>query len=221
MSRSKLRNRIWGWSALLITYGAGYALAELFPDLFPALCGESLKICQGKWQEVANTFKALVPMVIVIPVASLSAAFNSHISYLQASRDLWQRLVLAVQAAIQYTHLNKPGQRQYATTLATLSVEIDVFRGLFSNVSIQDNSIGLYPYENLKSIHDEISDLDWGINFAKNKSAQSARDEIIKLWKELRWAVTKEFEADAPSYPLLIGRRIKERRPDVWANPTR
>lgn len=204
MTKGRFRRRIWGWSVLLFIYGVTCVVAALNPEFFPELCGKLFGGCEFKWEQLADVLKALIPVVIAIPVADISAAFQRRNSYLQSLRDMWARLVPAVQAAVQYTHLDQPDQREYGRTLEALSIEIDLLRGLFGNIRSNLDSRGLYPYENLKEIHGAVSCLSFGKNFAKKKSAKDTRDDILKWWQGLRSAALREFDLDVPSEPLLL-----------------
>ena len=157
--------------------------------------------------------ETLIPVALAIPITLLAAGFNRRNSYLQALRDLWRQLVPAVQAAIQYTHLPGPSQADFARTLESLSTAIEMLRGVFANVPFAnipvDYSRGLYPYENLKNIHAEVSQLGFGpplflLEEAKQARARQARARIITLWQEMRDAMLSEFDRDIPKWPATI-----------------
>ena len=182
MSAQRLRIRILACLVGLIVYAGFYAYAEFYMPKF------------------AEIFKTLIPIALAIPVAVLAAGFNRRNSYLQALRDLWQRLIPAAQAAIQYTHLASPDQTDFARTHEALSVAIDVLRGVFRNVPTR-NPTGLYPYENLKDISKVVSWLGYGKNF-RSEDAARARLCITRLWQEMHIAMLGEFDRDVPRAPV-------------------
>ena len=79
----------------------------------------------------AEALEALLPVALAIPAAILAAGFSRRNSYLQALRDVWRRLIPAVQGAIQYTHFSAPSQSDFAETQKALSTAIDELRGVF------------------------------------------------------------------------------------------
>ena len=183
---SALRLKRWmaycvGW---LILYVGGYAYA---------------RYC--KWDEAANVLEALLPIFLAFPAAFLAAGFNRRNSYLQALRDLWQRLIPAVQTAIQYTHLTSPSQADFSRTQEALASAIDLLRGVFRNVPMSGSSTGLYPYENLKDIEKIISWLGYGENYRSNQ-APLARKCMTRLWQEMHVAMLGEFDRDIPANPV-------------------
>jgi hypothetical protein len=112
------------------------------------------------WREHPHAYglyKDLIPLALAVPIALLSWSFQRRMSYLQALRDFWQRLIPAVQGAIQYTYLSNPGQADFARTLEHLATVMDLARGVFANVPAKGSRNGLYPYENLKDIYNTIS----------------------------------------------------------------
>ena len=184
MSARRLKRwiaRSVGW---LILYVGVYALA---------------RYC--KWDEAANALEALLPIGLAIPAAFLAAGLNRRNSYLQALRDLWQRLIPAVQTAIQYTHLTSPNQADFSRTQEALSSAIDLLRGVFRNVPMPGSSTGLYPYENLKDIEKIISWLGYGENY-RSSQAPLARKCVTRLWQEMHVAMLGEFDRDIPANPV-------------------
>ena len=151
-------------------------------------------------ETLAEILKTLIPLVLAFAAAFLAAGFNRRNSYLQAMRDLWQRLIPAVQAAIQYTHLAPPDQSDFARTQEALSTAIDELRGVFANVPTRTPT-GLYPYENLKDIREVISWLGYGKRFRLADAAR-ARLCITRLWQEMHTAMLGEFDRDVPMAPV-------------------
>ena len=83
-------------------------------------------LSKGSECDCADILESLMPITVAIPVAWLAAVFRSRNSYLQALRDLWKHLIPAAQAAIQYTHLTQPNQRDFAKTQEALATAIDM-----------------------------------------------------------------------------------------------
>ena len=179
--------RLWVWtvscSIWLFIYASLYIYAAIYS-------------CPWK-----DTLESLIPMALAIPGALLLHAFNRRNSYLQAMRDLWQRLIPAVQTAIQYTHLSPPDAADFARTQEALSTAIDMLRGVFANVPTSRQPPGLYPYENLKDIHKIIAWLDYGSRF-RLADAEQARRCMVRLWQEMHVAMLDEFDRDMPKRPV-------------------
>ncbi|WP_157379456.1 hypothetical protein [Burkholderia ubonensis] len=146
------------------------------------------------------TFKDLVPLIIAIPAAWLGYCFQRRQSYLKDVRELWSKMVLSVQEAVQYTYVDTPTQSDYARTLKGLSVAIEEIRGVFANVGEAERRVGIFPFEGVKDIHKAISRLGFGDAFSR-ASADGARREIVQLWKRLRRHYLCELERDAPHQP--------------------
>lgn len=151
-------------------------------------------------ESVYNTFTDLIPLIIAAPAAWLGYCFSLRLALLQHLRTLWHQIVSAVQDSIQYTHLNSPTQEQFGDVLRNLSISIDELRGAFKNVGECDSNRGLYPYENLKSICDEISTLGFGPKLDPI-STKRAREKIIENWKAVQAPFLHEFERTEPSIP--------------------
>ncbi|KIG11208.1 hypothetical protein BurMR1_1868 [Burkholderia sp. MR1] len=144
------------------------------------------------------TFKDLLPLIIAIPAAWLGYCFQRRQSYLKDVRDLWSKLAISVQDAIQYTHLTAPEQLDYAKVMKGLSVVTEEVRAVFANVGEAERRIGLFPFEGIKDIHDEVSRLGFGEVFTVER-AREARQKIVAHWKELRWHYLTELERKAPA----------------------
>jgi len=144
-----------------------------------------------------TTFKDLIPLVIAIPAAWLGYCFQRRQSYLKDIRDLWSKMVAAVQDAIQYTHLNAPAQSDYARVLKGLSIAIDEVRGVFANVGEAEQQVGIFPFEGLKAIYQEISALGFEKGFSQHR-APVARKEILESWTNLRRGYLKELKRGIP-----------------------
>ncbi len=148
-----------------------------------------------------GVFKDLIPVALGVPLALLTFSFQRRMSYLQALRDFWQRLIPAVQSAIQFTHLSNPGQADFARTLEALATVMDLARGVFANVPIAKNRNGLYPYENLKDIYNTISWL--GVTNGRSEvDRANARRCVTRLWQEMYNALLVEFDRDVPMNPV-------------------
>ena len=194
MSAKRLRNWIIASVAWLFFFAALYVYAKYY--------------CKDTF---ADILEHLILLVVAIPAAILAGAFNRRNSYLQALRDLWQRLIPAVQSAIQYTHLKSPRQSDYAKTQEALSTAIDELRGVFKNVPTKRDRKGLYPYENLKDILDAISWLGYGKHFQENHATR-VRQCITRSWHEMHSAMLGEFDRDVPIRPVskyLTGQRTE------------
>lgn len=99
---------------------------------------------------------------------------------MNALRQLWLRLVPAAQDAIQATRLEQPENADLAPVRRALATSIDDMRSLFANIGEDEAAIGLYPFNDLKGIYDEIPRLQAGEN------AEAVRTRIVRHWKSLR-----------------------------------
>lgn len=147
---------------------------------------------------VYATFKDLVPLIIAIPAAWLGYCFQRRQAYLKDVRDLWSKLVVAVQESVQYTHLRAPEQAEYGRVLKSLSVTTEELRAIFANVGEAEGRVGLFPFESIKEIHGKVSALGFGDQF-KPETAAKARQEIVILWKKLRSHFLSELERGVPA----------------------
>jgi hypothetical protein len=145
-----------------------------------------------------NTFKDLVPLIIAIPAAWLSYCFQRRQAYLKDVKDLWAKLAGAVQDAIQYTHRTAPDQVEFGKVLKALSLATEEIRAVFANVGEDKNSVGLFPFESIKSIHKKVSSLKFGSEF-KVDDAATVRCETVSLWKKLRSHYLSELERGVPA----------------------
>jgi hypothetical protein len=102
-----------------------------------------------------------------------------------------------VNEAIQFTFEDEPTQKDYGQILTSLSIVIDELRGVYMNVGEIRGKTGLYPYEPIKCIHQEIKELGWG-KLDKETSA-AARKNIIGYWKSIRESFLSEFDRAEPS----------------------
>ncbi len=152
----------------------------------------------GDGEPLYNTFKDLLPLIVAIPVVWLGYCFHCRLAYLRDVRELWSKIVVAVQEAIQYTHLKNPSQSIYGTVLMDLSIATEELRAIFINIGEGRERIGLYPYESIKTIHAQISCLSFGTQFT-GKNAKVARHKIVASWKEFRKHYLNELERSVPT----------------------
>ena len=167
------------------------------------------------WKNVALLFLPLF-------VAIFTFIYQKRMSFLLQLRSVWKDLLYAVQDAIQFTHLEKPTKEQYANVRKQLSVAIDNFRSLYTNINETNNSIGLYPFEPLKEIYNLVEDHytvcgvvvpnsnsgkengneEKGISFEKFRedSGPKIRKRIINRWESVRSSILKEFDRPQPTY---------------------
>lgn len=141
--------------------------------------------------------KDIMPLIIAIPAAYLGFCFQRRSSFLQALRQVWSNLIVAINSAIQYTHQTQTTDKQFGDTLVSINKSIDEFRGLYKNLKETKGDIGLYPFESLKEIGRIISRLGYG-TLDVNKSAE-ARKHIHQNWGNLRRSFLSEFDRSEPT----------------------
>lgn len=73
---------------------------------------------------------------VLVPVGGgwLAYCFQRRVAFTKALFDVWQKLVVTIQDAIQYTHMSKPKQEDFAKVMHDLSCRLDDMRGAFRNV---------------------------------------------------------------------------------------
>lgn len=140
------------WVKIVIAlYGATIVIGVLLKVFFP-----------GKDDPIYNGFKDLIPFAVAIPAAWLGYCFQRRQAFLKDTRELWTKLVGAVQEALQYTHATTALQSDYGRVLKGLSTAIDELRAVFSNFGEAEAQIGLFPFESLKRIFSLVSSLGFG-----------------------------------------------------------
>jgi len=131
-----------------------------------------------------EVWRSCISLVLAVPAAILSYYIQRRNSYLQSLRDLWKQLLPAVQSAIQYTHIDSPNQKEYASVKKELNVVIDLIRGIFKNVPVEGSPTDLYPYENLKDIDEVISYLSYGTPQKQKKNARRPEDALYNFGRK-------------------------------------
>ena len=144
-----------------------------------------------------GTFKDLVPLIIAIPAAWLGYCFQRRQSYLKDVRELWSKIVIAVQDSIQYTHLSSAEQLVYGKCAKRLERGDRRVTSSFCEYRRGEEQVGLFPFESLKCIHKRISEL--GYNQISSDAASSTRYEIVESYKKLRRHFLTELERGIPS----------------------
>ena len=186
MTRSQLRKNIWYVIALYIsTIALGGVLKFSFPE---------------KDDPVYSTFKDMIPFLVAIPAAYIVYCFNRRNSHVQALRSVWFNLVQSIWATRDYLGDDMPSAEKKRESLKRLSISIDEVRGVFRNIGESRDSIGLYPFEALKEIHDavrEVAHEDESIR----QQARHAEVLVEEKWKTLRAHFLQEFERDEPDHP--------------------
>jgi len=161
---------------------------------------------------VADILKDISTLLVAIPAAWLGYCFQRRSAYLQQLRTLYTKLVIAIQDCITYTHHANPTEAEYAKTLNTLSVAIEEIRGVFMNFPKENSTGGIFPFEAVKSMIDEVTSLKSGDDFKKDDAAKRRRN-IVEMWKAIREPFLLEFDRDFPSYPVspyLFKHRVQE-----------
>jgi hypothetical protein len=146
------------------------------------------------------TLKDAIPLLIAIPAAWLGYCLQRRQTYLKDVRDLWSKLVVSVQDAIQYTHTENPPQSEFARVSRSLSITTEELRAVFLNIGEREGKPGLFPFEKIKVIQEIVSRLGFGEQVTP-VLAKSARTEIVGHWKLLRAHFLTELARDIPARP--------------------
>ena len=116
-------------------------------------------------------------IIVAIAAAWLSYCISRRSSYLEYLRSVWHQLVVAVHDCIAYTRLNSPTPTDHAKVLRTMRIMIDELRGTFMNIKETERDIGLYMFEDIKCIYDEIDQL--GAGTLDPQTAEETRGRIL------------------------------------------
>lgn len=155
----------------------------------------------GKEDWVYGTYKDLVPFAIAIPAAWLGYSFQRRASYLQALRGMYQEIVRAVNAAVEYTRWDTDRTEvDFRKTIEQLSTATDLLRGVFENVPRKQYPLGIYPYETLKDIRSIIAWLGYGERWRGEKDR--AHEGVAKIWVLMHSALLQEFDRAVPIIPI-------------------
>ena len=144
-----------------------------------------------------ETFRDLIPFILAIPAAYLGYCFQQRGSYLESLRLLWSKLVYAVNQAVFYTYKADPSCDEYTEILMSLSIVIDEIRGAYRNLGERLGKAGVYPYEPVKVIYNEINDLGFGTLHEDRRTA--SRATIMEQWKLVRESFLSEFDRAEPA----------------------
>ncbi len=177
MSQEKFRNQV-------IYVVAFYLLVIVIYRLIMLVMDFKSTTTENRWSIVGRVFRDLIPLIINMPAAWLAYCFQRRQSYLSDVRNLYTKLVVSVQEAIQYTNLDCPSQERFVSVKMSISTIIDEMRGVFINVGESDKETGLYPFESLKDMFTIIDQLGYGSQVTQ-ESAISAHSELVFKRKEV------------------------------------
>jgi hypothetical protein len=139
-----------------------------------------------------DVFRDMIPVMIAGAAAFLTGCVQRRIAFLAEVRKLYDQSVKAFESALQYTHLSKSGQPEFAAVYKELASTIELFRGSFRNAG------ELFPFEALKSILEWHSYLGYGTNFRVSARAD-ARKSMTVLWQKFfRPAILAELDRWRP-----------------------
>jgi hypothetical protein len=117
-------------------------------------------------------------------------------------------MLKAVNAARQYTHCEQASQEKFAEVYTLLSIAIDELRMVYKNIGERITGSrkegGLYPFEPLKGIREEINKLGFDTSFAQHtaEDRKQARDRIERHWHSLVAGFLPEFDRPVPTKPV-------------------
>jgi hypothetical protein len=149
-------------------------------------------------QDIYETFKDMIPVLIAIAAAALAGCIQRRIAFLSDIRKLYGQCVSAIESALQYTYIDQPGQLQFAAVHKELATTIELFRGSFRNADDSRGRRGLFPFEALKAILEWHSYLGFGPSFKKIETPQ-VRRAMLDLWQQrLRPPVLAELDRWRP-----------------------
>jgi hypothetical protein len=152
-------------------------------------------IGEGKYYDLV---KDISTFAAALPVSVLAGAYQLRTSFLQQLREAWKTSLDSVQDAIQFTFVESPTPQEFSTVMKKLSVAIDDFRSLYTNLNEDAQSEGYFPFEGLKSIPTTLSSYYLGKDYT-DKAQSETRSEISQTWKRLRKAILSEFDRPSPS----------------------
>lgn len=157
------------------------------------LIGVMLRVLDStEGQKIYSTFKDLLPLIFAVPLGYLGFCFQRRHSLMGSLKELWKNMIVAVNGAIQYTHNEENSQEDFGSVLTTLSEVIDELRGVYKNMGESELSVGIYPFEPIKSISKEIKKLEYVR--IENSVRKKSRKVIIENWKSIRKEFLHEFD---------------------------
>lgn len=87
-----------------------------------------------KQKQISDALRTVPAVLIPIGAGWLAFCVQRRVAFTKALFDVWQKIVVAVQDALQYTHLGQPSQADFGKVMHSLSCRIDDVRGAFINV---------------------------------------------------------------------------------------
>ncbi|WP_165421573.1 hypothetical protein [Bradyrhizobium sp. Leo170] len=156
---------------------------------------------KSKQRPEYEVYKDMIPVMIAIAAAVLTGCVQRRIAFLTEVRKLYDQCVKAFESALQYTHLEKAGQSEFAAVYKELACAVELFRGSFRNAGDSGGRQGLYPFEALKSILQWHSYLGFGTAFRVSERTSRARKAMTILWQDhLRPPVLAELDRWRPRF---------------------
>lgn len=83
----------------------------------------------------ADASRTVIPVYIAVAAAWLTFCLQRRVAYLNALRQLWEKLVDTVQDALRYTRQRNPTKEELGRITCRFSCRIDEVRGVFRNVA--------------------------------------------------------------------------------------
>jgi hypothetical protein len=97
-------------------------------------CTSILLGCAIYFHSAAEDLRAGVPALVAAAAGWITYCLQRRVSYINSLRDLWEKVVEAVQTAYQYTYKPTCQEADLVQVIQKLSCCIDDVRGVFRNV---------------------------------------------------------------------------------------
>jgi hypothetical protein len=94
----------------------------------------AITLVAGVDTKFAEASRAAVPAFVAVAAGWITYCLQRRVSYINSLRSLWDKVVEAVQNAIQYTYKTSPSDTDFNQVMYELSCRIDDVRGVFRNV---------------------------------------------------------------------------------------
>jgi hypothetical protein len=142
-------------------------------------------VASVRWGAYQEALRAIPSVLIPLGGAWLAFCWQRRIAFTKALFDIWQKTVVTVQDARQYTFVPKPSQEHFARVMHSTSCRIDDIRGAFRNVGerhIETSDEDKRFVLNIK----HVQTFDRYMDVLKNYSGHSPRDVGVYPFESLK-----------------------------------
>ncbi|WP_332118285.1 hypothetical protein [Azorhizobium caulinodans] len=155
----------------------------------------------NKFDDMYQFIKDFSGLLISACVLYIGFCFQKRQNFVSALRSVWTDVVKSKCQIVEYTYIDSPDIKSYHQAHASLSLAIDLVRGVYRNVGETDREVGYYPYEPLHDMRKALEELGW--ENVDGQKQDRAREKIQRAWNSLRRPFLKEFSMPEPAFPIV------------------